>query len=157
MKRKIILNIAPIVFHMVCFVLCMLGKPNMRMNVGFVEGIINTIVIPIYLVVINYARERTVRGNIIKFSMMVIIVLTGIGIIFLGWWLRLEIYDPIPVIIDADTILIIELYIWYGIINLTVSWIIVNIVGAYKTLYQKRQYRTGDGSLSDRTGDGSLS
>ena len=138
MRRKVILNIVPIVFHMVCFMLCVLGKPNIRMNVSFVEGIINTIAIPIYLVVINCAGERNVRGNIIKFFMMVIILLTGIGILFLGWWLRLAIFDPMPVIIDADTILIIELYIWYGMINLTVSWIIANIVGAFKTLYQKR-------------------
>lgn len=145
MKKKIIiLNTIPFVFYFICFITDISATFDIASNVSYAEMIINTLVVPIYLVAVNYSKEQTILRNIAKFLIMAIIVLIGIGMIFLSWWLRQVIRVPIPVTVDSDTILITELQIWYGMINLTVSWIIANIIGKVKTLYQKHRKQDDD-------------
>lgn len=128
MRKKFILNAIPLLFHAICFIVCICGISKINMYIRLIEIVINTLFIPIYLTVINCKSFKNLWKNILVYFLMIIIISIGIGTIFLSWWLPQVIRVPSRVLIDSDTMLIIELQAWCALLNLSISWFIAKII-----------------------------
>ena len=148
MRKKFILNLIPVLFHVICFIACICGTSKTNMYIRLIEIVINTLFVPIYLTVVNCRTFKSLWENILAYFLMIVIISIGIGTMFLSWWLPQAIRVPSRVLIDSDTLLIIELQAWYALLNLSISWFVAKIIvlcqgDGYVDTQQKTQ---GDGS-----------
>ena len=114
-----LLNILPILFHIVLLCLFKNFRPG---DVAMIELIYNSMVTPIYLLIIN--RPTYTMGNIIKIFAMAMVITLNIIISYVNWGIESnKLYQP-----DSETILVLKTEFLIGIVILIVGISIIHFI-----------------------------
>lgn len=126
----ILLNFIPVGIHILMFPMWYLENKYQFWSTGtisFYEIILNTLILPIFLLVINIIYVNKEKCNFwFSALIMLFVVLISAGIHYLNWGITSQkIFDP-----DAMTVgIILWLEVIIPLIIITTAWIVFGIIG----------------------------
>lgn len=131
--KRCYLNLLPPAFHLFCLIGHIIFHGNISMYLMLIERIANIVIFPIYLVVINICYIKNgILNHLLVYMKLIFVIIFGEIIILFNWWFPQAMRVPVKVMLDSDTKLIVELSTELGLIILTLSWIIANIIRVWR-------------------------
>lgn len=121
--RLIFYNLIPLLAHLLCLLLGIWLKGG---DLSMIELALDTIIAPIYLIVINHKlfAKVSVTNAVLLWIFMLVIVVIGHVIHYLHWGISTgNLMRP-----DSETVLILQIAVITSVIILTVGWIIVSLI-----------------------------
>lgn len=126
------LNLVPIFFHLICLPLWYIKGSwiGANGNLSLFEYIINLIIVPIYLVILNANLfDFKLKNVIVHYIHMAIITIAGAYMHFFNWWISDVWIDGKRLgMIDSMTIELTKANAYISFYLLTFLWIIVNVI-----------------------------
>lgn len=113
----------PILVHIICLLLGLWIKPG---DLSMIEFVFDTIIVPIYLIVINYKLVTKVAlTKIVGYLiLMMVVILAGHGIHYLNWGISTG-YLTTP---DSATVHLFQITVLISLVILIIGWIAVFVI-----------------------------
>lgn len=113
----------PILVHIICLLLGLWIKPG---DLSMIEFVFDTIIVPIYLIVINYKLVTKVAlPKIVGYLiLMMVVILAGHGIHYLNWGISTG-YLTTP---DSATVHLFQITVLISLVILIIGWIAVFVI-----------------------------
>lgn len=114
-----LLNILPLFFHIVLLCVFKNIRPG---DIAMIELIYNSVITPIYLLVLN--KPTYTMGNITKIFAMAMVITLNTIISYVNWGMKSnKLYQP-----DSETILVLKTELLIGIVILIVGICITHFI-----------------------------
>ena len=128
--KKMILNIIPIIFHLLFFPLWYLdcnwfGTDGIW---SLIEFAVNMLIVPVYLVAVNSIQFKiNLKSILINIIYMILISIASTGLHFLKWWLSAAWIGTTRIGgIDSITIVLTQFEMLFSVVFISVLWLLVN-------------------------------
>ncbi len=121
--KLLMLVFIPILIHIICLLLGLWIKPG---DLSMIEFVFDTIIVPIYLIVINYKLVTKVAlPKIVGYLIfMMVVILAGHGIHYLNWGISTG-YLTTP---DSATVHLFQITVLISLVILIIGWIAVFVI-----------------------------